>query len=472
LERREENTTPEGDALTMSQAPDLSTLQSQLTVWLKPRMPEARNLNITDLKKPGMGLSSETYLLTINWEEAGKDRSRGVVLRSAPKELKVFPEYELGHQYRIMQILKDTDVPVAEMLWLEEDPAVIGAPFFLMRRLDGEVPPDFPSYHGSGMFYEASPALRAKMWWGSLEAMAKIHLLDWKGLGLAFLGEPGGGTNPVDRQLAYWEQYFEWVKDSPDESHPTLEASLAWLKDHRYEPEHVALCWGDSRMGNTLYSKPARDVLAVMDWEMAYIGDPEADLAHFILLDWQHCAGAGIARCEGTPSADETIARYEELTGWKVKNLFFNEVFAAARYGLILVSVFRKFRQQSIPIEEDMILNNVCTQRLSELLDLPSPGPKKTEMTDVNQMTVTLQFHFTGPGGHDWYILADKGKGSRHEGTVENPTCTVIVSAADWEAIRNGKLNRLDAWSTGRLVVEGDLNVMIQLEQMVSELAS
>ena len=79
------------------------------------------------------------------------------------------------------------------------------------------------------------------------------------------------------------------------------------------------------------------------------------------------------------------------------------------------------------------------------------------------------QFHFTGPDGYDWYLISDKGKGSRHEGTLPDPTCTVTVSLQDWHAIQRGELNRLEAWSTGRLVTEGDLNVMMQLEDMIAE---
>ncbi len=444
-------------------------MQSKITAWLQAKMPHASRLSISNMQKPGMGLSSETYLFDMHWEDVGQRKSKGVVLRSAPAQFKVFPDYELAHQFHIMEILGRTNVPVANMLWLEEDPTVIGAPFFLMDKLEGEVPQDYPSYHGSGMFFDATPEQRAKMWWGALEAMVKIHKLDWKDFGFSFLGEPRGGTDPVDRQLAYWDRYYDWMCDHPQESHPTLQAAVAWLHENRYEPERVALCWGDARIGNALYGKPDLGVVAVMDWEMAYLGDPESDLAWFILLDWQHSAGAGLPRCQGTPEYEETIQRYQELTGWKVRNLFYNEVLAAVRFGMILVAVLKKFKRQNIPIDEDMLLNNVCTQRLSELLDLPSPGPKRQQTADLADVTVSVQFHFTGADGYDWYLISERGKGVRHEGTVENPTCTITVSLEDWKAIQRGELNRLEAWSSGRLVTEGDLNVMMQLEDMISQ---
>jgi aminoglycoside phosphotransferase (APT) family kinase protein len=211
---------------------------------MRTKMPQAEDLLLSDLRTPGMGLSSETHLFDASWKEAGQPRSMGVVLRSAPRTRGVFPEYDLGRQFRVMKILKEnTDVPVAEMLWLEEDPSVIGVPFFLMKKLEGDVPQDYPSYHGTGMYFDATPEVRKKMWWGSLEAMARLHQVDWSGLKLDFIGAPGSGTDPVDRQLTHWGSYLnDWIKDDPQESHPTMEATLGWLVENRYEPERVTVC--------------------------------------------------------------------------------------------------------------------------------------------------------------------------------------------------------------------------------------
>ncbi len=451
---------------------DMERVKVKLEAWIAKKMPQATKVSITEPQKPGMGLSSETILFDIKWEESGKQKSRPVVLRAAPQGEGVFPKYELSHQFRIMQILKEnTDIPVATMLWLEENPDVIGVPFFLMDRLDGEVPQDYPSYHGSGMYYETTPQLRQKMWMGTLNNLAKIHKLNWKKLGFSFLGEPKNPADAIDRQLTYWERYFEWIKDAPDEKHPTMEATLKWLRQNQYEPERMSLCWGDARIGNTLYSKPDKDVLAIMDWEMAFIGDPTADLAWFFTLDKQHSKGYGLPRLEGTPDEKEIVGHYEEITGWKVKNLLYNEVLSTLRYGGTVIAVLKKFIRQGIPIEKDMILNNFATQHLSDLLGLPAPGAKlyAQEKVDINDLTVTVQFHFTGPGGSDWYLLSDKGKGSRHEGTAKNPNCVITVSVEDWKAIQSGELNRLEAWSTGRLVTDGDLGLLALLEDMMKE---
>ncbi|MFO8102428.1 MAG: phosphotransferase [Dehalococcoidia bacterium] len=451
---------------------DVTELKRNVENWISKQMPQAEAVSITEPEKPGMGLSSETWLFDIHYRESGEQRRLPAVLRSAPREGGVFPEYELGNQFRIMQILGTrTDIPVARMLWLEEDPAVIGVPFFLMERLDGDVPQDYPSYHGSGVYYESTPEQRKKMWWGTLENMAKIHQLDWKGLGITFLGEPENPADALDRQLIYWERYFEWLKDDLDNEHPTMASTLKWLRENKYEPERMCLCWGDARIGNTLYSLPDREVLAIMDWEMAFIGDPMADLTWSFTLDKQHSEGYGLAKLEGTPLPDEIVSRYEELTGWRAENLLYNEVLSTLRYGGTVIAVMKKLIKQGIPMDADMIRNNFATQHLSDLLDLPSPGPKlyEKQTSDVSEITATVQFHFTGPGGSEWYLACDKGKGSRHEGEAENPDCIITVSVEDWKAIQSGELNRLEAWSSGRLVTDGDLGLLALLEDMMRE---
>jgi putative sterol carrier protein len=134
----------------------------------------------------------------------------------------------------------------------------------------------------------------------------------------------------------------------------------------------------------------------------------------------------------------------------------------------------KKMRDRGIPIPDEMILNNFSTQHLSRLLGLPSPGPDPyaEEKVDINQLTVTVQFHFTGPSGYEWYLVSDKGSISRHLGCVENPSCTIKASLEDWRAIQSGQLNRLEAWSTGRLVTEGDHGLLSLLEDAVAKYSS
>jgi putative sterol carrier protein len=81
-----------------------------------------------------------------------------------------------------------------------------------------------------------------------------------------------------------------------------------------------------------------------------------------------------------------------------------------------------------------------------------------------------VQLHLTGPGGSDWYIVCDRGKATRHQGTAAEPNCTLTVAAEDWAAIQRGEMDRMRAWMEGRLKIEGDMTLLLQLENTISKL--
>jgi aminoglycoside phosphotransferase (APT) family kinase protein/putative sterol carrier protein len=455
----------------LSRQVELAELQSKLLEWLQKKMPEAKDLAISNLERSGAGISNETFLFNLTWQEHGKPKSEGMVLRCAPRSFPVYPDYDLSIQFRVMKALHRSKVPVSKVHWLEQDEEVLATAFYVMGKIEGVVPPEFPPYHSFGVYFEATPQKRAKMWWSAIEAMSRVHKEDWKSLGLSFLGVPKGGTDPLDRQLNYFERYLNWAKDSPDERQPVLEAALKWLRDNRYVPERVTLCWGDARMPNTMFN-PEGEVVALFDWEMAFLGDPQADLAFFLLLDWVDSEGYGIPRLEGAPGREETVQRYQELTGWKVDQLHYNEVFAVFRAGIVMLKVLKNFKKLGVAMPEaDAESNNPCTQRLAALLGLPAPGAPTRQTTRVEEVTVTVQFHLTGDGGCDWYAVCEKGTATRHEGVVENPNCTLTVSASDWAAIQRGELDRFNAWTGGKMKIDGDMTLMLQLEEAISKLS-
>ncbi|WP_069167296.1 phosphotransferase [Nocardia altamirensis] len=144
---------------------------------------------------------------------------------------------------------------------------------------------------------------------------------------------------------------------------PTIERAITWLRDHCYDPDHVTLCWGDSRLSNVLYG-PDYSVLGALDWEIGYLGDHEADLAWLLLTDWVSSEYLSIPRLPGTPSREETIARYEAATGWPVRRLRFNEILGAVLMALALLRI-----QVVLGIGD---LSAVAVARLDPLL---SEGP-------------------------------------------------------------------------------------------------
>lgn len=357
-------------------ATEQARITEGLEAFLKTRLPDAGNLHISAFSSPGggLGFSNVTCFFDLDWQAPdGQPRKRRLVLRCPPRAEPLFPDYCLAKQFRIPVELKAHGIPVPEPLWLEEDPAIIGTPFFLMERLDGAVLPDMPSYHTAGPYYDALPQTREKMWFGLVDVMARIHNIEWKSLDMDVLVTPRDGRHGIELQLDYWENYLAWLKAAAGYPFPVLESALAWLRGNLYVPEYLALCWGDARVGNVLYGADC-SVAGVLDWEMAFFGDPEADLAWCLFLDWETWGGAGIDPLPGHPGKEATIRRYEAQTGRKVKNLFFNEVLAGFKHGLIMATIFRRPEMtRLLPTGVDpneLALNNIASLRLKSLLNL------------------------------------------------------------------------------------------------------
>jgi aminoglycoside phosphotransferase (APT) family kinase protein len=353
---------------------DLEADRRKLSGWLERQLPAGAQPRLSELTTPtASGFSNDTLLCDLAWRENGRERSESLVVRVQPTGFQVFPEYDLALQVRTLELLAKTDVPVPRALWFEpEDRSVLGAPFYVMAKVAGRVPTDQPPYHSGGWMTETSPEERAAIWWGGIECLAKIHRLDWKGLGFGFLEQPELGDTGLSRQLEYYRRYLKWA--ARGEPQPTIEAALAWLEKHAPAGEPTVLCWGDARIGNIIFdgTRPA----AVLDWEMVTLGSPEQDLAWAIFLDRHHSEGIETPRLPGFPSHEETVARYQEWTGHRVKHLHYYQVFAGFRFSVIMLRIAQQIvHYELMPPDAGrrFELDNTVTRLLAKDLDLPKP---------------------------------------------------------------------------------------------------
>ncbi|MCP9621674.1 phosphotransferase family protein [Nocardia otitidiscaviarum] len=329
-------------------------LPAALEPILRQRLPVSATARIRDWAPSPRGFATETYL----FEVVDENRCIPLVFRRPP-ELSLFPDYDLLRQVLVMERLADTVLPVATVRWLDRSDTALGSPYFVMDRLDGEAPGDYPSYHVAGNYYAASPENRARMWWGCVDTIAAIHRLDWRALGLDFLAMPRFGSGPVDQLVNYLDAALAWATGDPP---ATYRRAVDWLRAHRYDPEHVVLCWGDARMSNILYDKDYR-VTGVLDWETAHLGDHEYDLAWLLFLDWASSVFEGHTPLPGTPTRAETITHYEAATGMPVRNLHYNEILAAV---LLSIPLLRMADRVRLPPDTD--ITGFCTARIEELL--------------------------------------------------------------------------------------------------------
>ena len=299
------------------------------------------------------GMSSETILFDATWTSengAGEDGSRTsdrFVLRLPPDPASepVFPVYDMPRQFHAMRLVGDrTGIAVPPTIWLETDPAPLGAPFFVMGRIDGVVPPDVMPYtFGDNWFFDSSIADQAALQRASVEVLAKIHSISADDPDAAFLAIDAPGNTVLRRHVNDQRSFYEWVASDGVRS-PLIEAAFAWLEAHWPSDEgDSVVSWGDARIGNMMYRE--HRPVAVLDWEMAGHGPREIDVAWMIFI---HRFFQDLTEQFGLPGMPhfmrtaEVSAQYEELTGTPLRNLEWYILYAALRHAIVMFRITRR----------------------------------------------------------------------------------------------------------------------------------
>jgi len=348
---------------------DAARTRSQLEEWFRAREPDAARVSLEILGGPSeTGFSSDTLMFDLVVEKAagGRERRPLVVRLEPANPFPIFPEYDLGLQFHMMRTLEHEAVPVPRMIAIETDPAPLGSPFYVMERLEGRVPTDTPPYHAEGWIAELDAAVRAAPWFSALDAMAEVHKLDVEDARYDFVARPAAGQTPLQAQLAYWGHYLDWGMERT--TYPLLDRALAWLEANQPDGEPTRLCWGDARISNQMFE--GTRCIAVIDWEMAFRGNPEADLAWFVTLDRCFTEGIGIERLAGMPDRDTTIARWEERVGRPAASFAYYECFALFRFSAIMARVMLQMKHfEILPRDVMADRDNLASIVLERVLD-------------------------------------------------------------------------------------------------------
>jgi aminoglycoside phosphotransferase (APT) family kinase protein len=350
---------------------DPEELGRRIERWLAGVLPPGASPTVREVVTPeGNGMSSETILFEASWAVDGVTEHRRCVARIEPEldKLPVFPSYDLARQFDVMSLVAEaTDVPVPETLWYEEDPTVVGAPFFVMARVEGHVPRDvLPYTFGDNWVDAATPAERARLQQTAVEALAGIHQITPETHDLAPLAYDRPGATALERHLAEWEAYHDWVVG--EERSPLLDACFAWLRDHLpTDAGPDALSWGDARIGNMLFQD--FEVVGVLDWEMVGIAPPEVDLGWMAYL---HLFFQDIAADLGLPGLPDFMRpadladAYAAASGRRPGDLRWHLAYAAMRHGVIMRRVTERavlFGEAVRPADPDDMIIHRATLR-------------------------------------------------------------------------------------------------------------
>jgi aminoglycoside phosphotransferase (APT) family kinase protein len=340
---------------------DLDESRSALQTWLAAKIPEATEVTVSALSVPeGSGFSNETLLADITWRTPHQEKSDSLVIRVKPTGYQIFLEADFELQYRLLAVLDaDTDVPVPPTLWFETDESVLGAPFFVMRRVPGRAAADRPPYNESGWLFDATPEERRRLWERAVDALIAVHRVPTETV--AFLAKPELGDTGFDQTLTYWQRSFEWAKRGLP--NPVGDAALEWLLANLPATRPTALSWGDARVGNILFHEGA--VTAVLDWEMLSLGGHEMDLGWWLFLDDYHTID--VPRLPGLGDREETIARWEAGTGETAGDLLWYEIFAGFRFVIVMMRLSQMFESWGVKVStpDDSETNNQVTRLLA-----------------------------------------------------------------------------------------------------------
>ena len=343
-----------------------------LSRWLATTSPEGKAPEVFDVRAPASnGFSNETILCRTR-DEAGVEKR--LVVRVAPTKHLLFMDAAFDTQYRVMKALTDADspIPLPKLGPFENDPQYLGVPFFTMDHIEGKVPPDSIPYTMEGWVVEATPEEQERMWWSGIEALAMVHRTDWRALGLDWLGMPTRGKPGIVQQMSYYRDYLDW--SAKGFSAPVVEQTWQWLVANQPDEDgELVLSWGDSRIGNIIWEDFR--AVAVLDWEMASLAQPELDLGWFLYFDRQFTDTLGVPRPPGFPSHEATVERYSELIGRPIGDLFFYEIFSGFRFAVIMLRLSDLLLEnEMLPAEADMRSNNIATQLLASMLGFEPPA--------------------------------------------------------------------------------------------------
>ncbi len=275
------------------------------------------------------GRSNLTYDVT--------DGQSSWVVRRPPLGHVLATAHDMSREHRVLTALADTPVPVPRTYSLCEDEGVIGAPFYVMEFVPGTV------YREPRQVAELTVRQRQDLSWQLMDILADLHSIDPESVGLGDFGRPQGF---LERQVRRWSKQLAASRSREIDDIDTLAERLA---DHVPVSPPGTIVHGDYRLDNVIVG-PGHRIDAVLDWEMATLGDPLADLG-LLVVYWEGFAGIDdnpIAKGVGPeydfPPARELLEHYASRSGTDLSTLDWYVAFGYFKIAVILEGIHYRFQ--------------------------------------------------------------------------------------------------------------------------------
>lgn len=294
------------------------------TARLEPLLRDKLGARLTGLLQMGGGQSNPTFVLQT-------DRGEFVLRKQPPGKL-LPSAHAVDREYRVLSALAATDVPVPRTHFFCDDPEIIGTPFYVMERLSGRVfwTPALP---------EVPVEARRAIHFGMADALARLHRVDYRAVGLGDYGKPG---SYFARQIARWSRQWE---GSRTRENLAIDRLAEWLPQNiPAGDDDTVICHGDFRFDNMMFDSVESRVIGIFDWELSTLGHPLADLAYACIRfhmpphEYDGLMGLDLAAL-GLPSEAEFIAAYSQAVGRPAAITPFHLAFSLFRIAVIIEGV-------------------------------------------------------------------------------------------------------------------------------------
>lgn len=294
---------------------------NRLEQFLKNQLPELRGM--MQLTRIGGGQSNPTFFVSFD--------NRQLVLRKQPASTLLPSAHAVDREFRVMQALSQTEVPVPKVLFFHAERDVVGTPFYIMERLPGRV-------FSECALPDMAPEERRAIYMGMAQAMAALHQVDWAAIGLSDYGRQG---SYFSRQLARWSRQWAMSKTREDAA---IELLIQWLGENLPDESETTISHGDFRLGNLMFHPTEPRVVGILDWELSTLGHPLADVA-FNCMAWRTLPEeyGGIRGLDlqalGIPSEAEYLRHYYKCSGRNDGVTAFHFVFSLFRMAVIFEGI-------------------------------------------------------------------------------------------------------------------------------------
>jgi len=351
-------------------------ITTQLQNWLASEKPDWRDIRVRPLDVTlGAGFSADIFFVDVDYADQAGPQNQTLVVRRQPMDLEVVFGSSLALQGKMMAALDARgDLPVPPWIGMHLDPDILGLPFLVMGKVEGECAKQKPNYNVEGWLVDMTPEQRKRSFTNAITAFASLATIDWRD-GFEFLAQPENGKPGLDQYVGALEAWHKAA--GRGRPMPIVDTAMAYVRANMPADAGVNVLWGDPTPSNVMFA-PDGSVNALIDWELAALGPAELDLAWWLYFDDLFGRRFGVARLEGLPGKEETIAIWETASGQEARHLDYYDIVAALRMALVAVGAFdRQVGIGNIPSTNKSLNDNFMTLYLAEKLGLPIPelGP-------------------------------------------------------------------------------------------------